>query len=279
MATAHKPRTRLHRTLTLGSALLTLAIAIAVTFGVMSHVGASHKGGASAGPAGAATHGQKGKATCDLPGQVSCPNPGRQWSPVASTSPHDLLAAMRANPAYMSPLDAFSLPSNSTYSFDDPVLVLPATTGTQVDVESMPEYIVCVSINGVRQVTYGLTYDPAKKQLYINGIGMSLPNEPHYGKPFPWYGVTASVALSKLQSARHVNAAPGFQPQLVYFAPDPQIAIPGHTPPWAGGGTNSGVAIWRIKGADGRLYFVGIDANVYDAAQLPIEPGSTIVQV
>lgn len=93
MATAHKPRTRLHRTLTLGSALLTLAIAIAVTFGVMSHVGASHKGGASAGPTNAAAHGQKGKATCDLPGQVSCPNPGRQWSPVASTSPHDLLAA------------------------------------------------------------------------------------------------------------------------------------------------------------------------------------------
>lgn len=35
------------RLLTLGGALLTLAIAIVVTFGVMSHVGASHKGDAA----------------------------------------------------------------------------------------------------------------------------------------------------------------------------------------------------------------------------------------
>lgn len=280
MATHRTSRSRLVGAIKVGGALLTLALAVVVTFGAMAHVGPFHSSGASAGPTNAATHGQKGRATCDEPGQPRCPIPDRHWVKVASTSPSDILAAMKSSPAYMTPPQAASLPGASSYSFDDPVLVLPATTGTRLDVDSMPVYIECASINGVRQVSYGLTYDPARQQLYISGIGFSTgPNDPHYGKPFPWDGVTASVALSKLQAARQIGAAPGFQPQLVFFAPDPTIAIPGQAHPWKDGGTNAGEPIWRIKGADGNLYFVGIYGDVYTAAQLPIEPGAKIVQI
>lgn len=280
MTSSRRPRSRLVSTFKLGGALLTLALAIVITFGAMAHVGPFHTGGASSGPTNAATHGQKGHATCDEPGQPRCPTPDRHWVSVASTSPSDILAAMRASPAYMTPPMAASLPSTSAYAFDAPVVVLPATTGSHQDVDSMPHYLVVASVNGVRQVSYDLTYDPARKQLYISGIGFSLgPNDPHYGKPFPWDGLTASAALSKLQAAHQVSAATGFQPQLVYFAPDPKIAIPGQAHPWKDGGTNAGEPIWRIKGADGQLYFVGIFGDVYTAAELPIEPGAKIVQV
>lgn len=279
MTTHRTTPSRVLRTIKLGGALFTLAVAIVVTFGVMAHLGPSHPGAAAAGPTSAVTHGQKGHATCDLPGQPKCPPNDRHWVTVASTSPNDILAAMQSSPAYMTPPNAASAPGGSAYSFDAPVLVLPATTRTRLDVDSMPHYIVCASINGVRRVTYELTYDPAHKQLYIGSIGIELPNDPHYGKPFPWDGVTASVALSKLQAAHQMSAGPGVRPQLVYFSPDPKIAQPGLAHPWAGGGSSASEAIWRIKGADGRLYFVGIDSVVYTAAQLPIEPGATVAQV
>lgn len=279
MASTRESQSRLLRTLKLGGALLTLAIAVAITFGVMAHVGASHNGGASAGPTNPAIHGQKGKATCDLPGQPKCPSADPHWVTVASAAPSDILTAMQSSPAYMSPTQATAAPSGSTFSFDTPVEVLNATLGNQENVYNMPHYIVRASINGVRQVSYDLTYDPAHKLLYISSIGMNLPNDAHYGKAFPWDGVTASAALSKLQSVRQMSAAPGFQPELVYFAPDPSIAQPGQTHPWAGGGTSAAEPIWRIKGADGHAYFVGIDGNVYTDTQLPIEHGAAMAQM
>jgi hypothetical protein len=35
--------------------------------------------------------------------------------------------------------------------------------------------------------------------------------------------------------------------------------------------------MWRLHGADGQLYFVGIDGNVYMPKQLPILPGTTLI--
>jgi hypothetical protein len=46
---------------------------------------------------------------------------------------------------------------------------------------------------------------------------------------------------------------------------------------WTGGGYDPAYPMWRLHGADGQLYFVGIDGNVYTPKQLPTLPGTTFI--
>ncbi|MGH2515410.1 MAG: hypothetical protein ACRDHP_07120, partial [Ktedonobacterales bacterium] len=272
---------RLRRLVVLGISVGALVLAIAVATGAIgaaSGLGTGYTPGKLAGVSGTAPTGQKGHATCDLPGQPKCPPADAFWSAVTSASPQGILAAMQANPAYMSPAQAEGAAGAVTATFDTPVLVLPATTGNSEYQYNLPHYIVCASTNSICSVNYDVIYDAANHRLRIGSVGIAVPNDPHYNKPFPWSGVSSAEAVSLVQSARGVALASGFTPELVYFAPNPDLANPGNAAKWSGGGTDAGIPIWRVRGSDGHAYFVGIDGKVYLPSQLPIEPGAAVAQ-
>ncbi|MFI5274740.1 MAG: hypothetical protein ACHQ4H_17045, partial [Ktedonobacterales bacterium] len=65
---------------------------------------------------------------------------------------------------------------------------------------------------------------------------------------------------------------------LVFFALNPNAVNPAHPLKWFGGGESTGDPIWRLKGSDGRLYFVGIDGRLYLPTDLPVAPGAAFTQ-
>ncbi|MFI5272384.1 MAG: hypothetical protein ACHQ4H_05040, partial [Ktedonobacterales bacterium] len=194
-------RSRGQRLALLSGSLITLAAAI---FGTVGVVGAAMGGGSAASftpnpgktskePILTPILGHKGRATCDEPGQPTCPPLPNFWVPLASDSPAAVLAALPTLPGYMTPVQTAELPASDSYSFDTPVLVLPATTvptTTQgaADDDNLPHFVIRASVNGVRMITYDATYNPATKELGDLTFGGDPPNSPHYNKPFPFAG-------------------------------------------------------------------------------------------
>lgn len=217
---------------------------------------------------------------------LSCREPGKTaaspivhvaLTPVPSLPPAEILSQLEASPGFQNPVQVAHAPSNSTYSYSPPVLLLPATAGDREDLSyySLPHYIIVASVNGVRMVVYDVTYDPTTLEITPRGFGYWDSSDVPYGKPYPWFGVSSSAAVAALCSAKGLALAASTVPELVFFAPGPQIT---HTPSnWTGGGYNPTYPIWRLHGADGQLYFVGIDGKVYTQNQLPILPGTTFI--
>ena len=202
-------------------------------------------------------------------------------TPGPSLPPAEILSAVKALPGFQNPVQVAFAPSGSTYRYDPPVLVLPATVG---DPEgngsySLPHYIIRVSVNGVRMVTYDVTYDPTTHTFSLISFGPMASNDPAYGKPFPWVGVSSSAAVATLRCAKGIALAASTVPELVFFSPGPQITNTKSPTPstWTGGGYAPTYPMWRLHGADGKLYFVGIDGKVYTPKQLPILPGTTFI--
>jgi hypothetical protein len=222
----------------------------------------------------------KHPATCDEPGQPTCPPLPDTWSPVASTSAADILAALQACPDYQSPADEAQAGASAVFRFDTPVLVLNATTGpgAQAQMMDLPYFVIRATGAGVGSVVYSVQYDPAKQRLRISTFGQMALSDPRNAKPFPWDGLSAGAAVSALVSQRGVAVRSGTAPQLVDFALDPQAGPPRATIIWNGGGYNEAEPIWRLQGADGTLYFVGIDGHAYAASDLPLAPNATLVQ-
>jgi hypothetical protein len=219
--------------------------------------------------------GKKGFSHCGDPGYPACPPAPYTWVPVASDSAADVIAALKTAPDYMTPVEASSAKAGSSYSFDAPVLVLPATTGGG-EFYSLPHLIMHAAINGIHYVTYDLVYDPAHHRLRLSSIGTEFPTDPRYNKPFPWLPVTAQQATAALQHTRGLAIAASAKPELVFFAPpDP---APGVNINWTGGGTDPEDPMWRLKGSDGHYHFVGKDGHVYDTGQLPVSASTTVIQ-
>jgi hypothetical protein len=216
--------------------------------------------------------GKKGFSHCGDPGYPACPPAPYTWVAVVSESPPDVIAALKAAPDFMSPVVAASAQADSSYTFDAPVLVLPATTGGG----ALPHLIVRAAIQGVRYVTYDLDYDRAHHLIRISGIGIQVPSDPNYNKPFPWLQVTAQQATATLQQQGRIALATSSAPELVYFTP-PDI-VPGTQFTWTGGGTSPANPMWRLKGTDGHYHFVGVDGHLYQYNQLPVAPGTTVIQ-
>ncbi len=262
--------------------LATLLTAITLTVGAVADA-AGVLPGQTPGKLGPASRlpiaGHKGFSTCGQPGQPECPTGTNTWVTVASESPADVLAAMQSCPDYMSPIQAFSVfPANSTFSFDAPVLVKPATTNNKEYQDNLPYFEVRAAVNGIRSVTYKILYDPAHHQLRLDGIGRMTSTDPNYNKSFPWRGVSAMQAASILHTTRGVALAAGRSPELVYFGPQPFTSPKQAGAGWTGGGASPADPIWRLLGADGHLYFIGVEGHVYTPSQLPIQAGATIIQ-
>lgn len=216
--------------------------------------------------------GKKGFSHCGEAGYPACPSAPYTWVAIASEAPSDVIAALKTAPDFMTPVVAASAQVGSSYSFDVPVLVLPATTGGGV----LPHLIVRASINGVRYVTYDLDYDRAHHLIRISAIGIQVSGDPNYNRPFPWLQVSAQQAVAALQQKRGLALAASAVPELVFFTP-PDVA-PGTRFSWTGGGTSPANPMWRLRGNDGRYHFVGADGQVYDYNQLPVASGTTVIQ-
>lgn len=127
-------------------------------------------------------------------------------------------------------------------------------------------------------MVYSVQYDPAKQRLRISSFGQMALSDPRNARPFPWDGLSAEAAVSALVSQRGVAVRSGTAPQLVDFALNPQAGPHRPTIIWNGGGYNEFEPLWRVQGADGALYFVGIDGRAYVASDLPLAPNATLVQ-
>ncbi len=116
--------------------------------------------------------------------------------------------------------------------------------------------------------------DPAHQAIQATSFaGPFVPGDPEYGQPFP--RLSAQQAIAAFTQARGLQVASGGQPQLIYFPADLNALVGPHpTRTWSGGGQFPDLAIWRVPGADGQDYFVGLDGNVYTSAQLPLAPGA-----
>lgn len=142
----------------------------------------------------------------------------------------------------------------------------------------MPHFVIRASVNGVRMITYDVTYNPSLKEIGDLTFGGDPPNSTHYNKAFPFEGVSASAAVATLHNARGLAIAAGTQPQFVYFALNPNAVNPAHPTKWFGGGESPEDPIWRLKGSDAQLYFVGVDGHLYLPKDLPVAPGATFTQ-
>jgi hypothetical protein len=230
---------RVRRIVLLAGSLLLLAAAIVASVGV---AGAAFGGTPTASltpppgkintvPILTPITGHKGHATCDEPGQPTCPPLPNFWVPIASDSPTAVLAALPTLPGYMTPVQASNLPATDSYSFDTPVLVLPATLDDPAkqgggEGDNLPHFVIRASVNGVRMITYDATYNPSTKELGDLTFGGDSPGSPHYNKPFPFEGVPAKSAVAILRNARGLTLAAGTQPQLVFFALNPNVMNP-----------------------------------------------------
>lgn len=285
------PRSRARRLALLAGSLVLLAAAIVGTVGVVAAAFGGPLAASLTPPPGKATKehdltpipGRKGHATCDEPGQPTCPPLPNFWVPIASDSPAAVLAALPTLPGYLTPVQTAQLPATDSYSFDTPVLVLPATfddpakQGGSTD-DNLPHFVIRASVNGVRMITYDATYNPATRQIGDLTFGGDPPGSPLYNRPFPFEGVSASSAVATLHAARGLAVAAGTQPQLVFFAENPNAVNPLHPIKWNGGGTDPVHPIWRLKGSDAQPYFVGVDGHLYLPKDLPVAPGATFTQ-
>ena len=184
------PRRRL--LFALSAVVLVAAIAVAISAAAASGAFAGFSSGKLGAPGASSVTGNNGSPPCGVPDQPPCPTRGDSWVTVSSESPAAVLAAIRSCPDYMSPTQAFTFPAGSTFSFDAPVLVLPATTNNAQYQYNLPYFMVRVAVNGVRSVTYTVLYDPARHRLRLAGIGRMTPTDPGYNKPFPWNGVSSA---------------------------------------------------------------------------------------
>lgn len=285
------PHSRLRWLALLAGSLVLLAAAVSAGVGVVGAAMGGTIAASSTPPPGKFSTvpiltpitGHKGHATCDEPGQPACPPLPNFWMPIASDSPAAVLAALPSLPGYATPPQVLQIPANAPYSFDTPVLVLPATFDDPAkqgggEGDNLPHFVIRASVNLIRMVTYDATYDPATRQLGDLTYGGDEPGSPSYNKPFPWVGVAAGAAAATLRSARGIGPESGTRPQLVFFALNPNAMNPIYHIQWSGGGESPGDPIWRLKGSDGQLYFVGTDGRLYLPKDLPIAPGAVFTQ-
>jgi hypothetical protein len=69
-------------------------------------------------------------------------------------------------------------------------------------ITAFPHYIIRASVNGVRTVTYDVTYNPATQEFSLDSFGPIQPGGSNYGKPYPWVGVSSSAAVAAYVALR-----------------------------------------------------------------------------
>ena len=210
---------------------------------------------------------------------------GNDWVSLRSTTPADLLAAMRSTTLYQEV--AASPQTRLGQALRTGTLGTPVLVRAYRPTRGMPDvWVVPVLATGATGVpsppTVGASvvalldfeYDrPHARIRAVSFAGPFVPTDPEYGRPFP--RVTPAVALARVQQTRRLNVTGGRQPQLVYFPADLNALNDPHSKlKWSGGGQFPDLAVWQVPATDGHDYLVGVDGVVYTAGQLPLAPNA-----
>ncbi len=194
---------------------------------------------------------------------------GNDWVSLRSTSPADLLTAMRSTTLYqeVAATPVLVRAYRPTRGMPD-VWVVPVLATGATGVPSPPT--VGASVVALLDFEYDR---PHARIRAVSFAGPFVPTDPEYGRPFP--RVTPAVALARVQQTRRLNVAGGRQPQLVYFPANLNALNDPHSKlKWSGGGQFPDLAVWQVPATDGHDYLVGVDGAVYTAAQLPLAPNA-----
>jgi hypothetical protein len=247
-----------------------VVLALAVTLRIAGGGPTSAGAGASAGGSGQGTTVRGGKplASCGLPGKPAClVDP--QWFPITDASPSGAATAIRTSSAF-----AMMTQQYGGTVLDAPVLVQAYQAHTGVEYYDDDHWVVSVRCTSAGRECgiFDFVYDRAHQRIRFSSFGVVTPTDPHASQAFPY--ISYSAAISQLQSDRSMGMQVGSQPTLIFFPIDPRWRIPNSpVSKWRGGGDSPMDPMWRLRGADGHDYFVGVDSHVYGGGELPIASG------
>lgn len=206
-----------------------------------------------------------------------------QWVAIRSTTPADLLAAVKASSTYQAVIHAPQ--TNLGAALQSGTLATPVLVHAYRPKPGMRDVWVVPVRDGAGRIVALLdfAYDAAGHRISALGFaGPFVTSDPEYGRPFPRYSAAAALSTFTRVKGPHV-LVPGAQPQLVYFAADlDRINNPAHPLHWTGGGQFPDLAIWRIPASAvatsaassvaAQDNLIGYDGAIYSPSQLPFAP-------
>jgi hypothetical protein len=211
--------------------------------------------------------------TTAAPGATQAlPSAAPIWIPLNGQSASAVLAAVRQSPFFQMVTSA--PPESDGYTdlshLDAPVLVLSYGANKEGGRVNAPDFyeIPARSSAGLVDNVISAELNRAHTAIYVGSLGSTDPTS-----TWPGHLVNASQAVQIAQVQRHTGLRPGTQAHLVYLAAFNTGAFekgPNPLPPWTAGGGGPQAPIWLVPGADGHDYFVGMDAQSYTLAELPL---------
>jgi hypothetical protein len=247
-----------------------VALAVAALMATIALVLAHQPAGAGAGAIGASAPAGAGatqQVTCGGAGQAACPGPGNVWIPLRSTSPGDILAAVRKSTLFTEPRGDTGDHAHDLSRLGTPVLVRALQPTSASPAAVWPDFYVVPILD-----THGTTTDAAEAQLNSGHTAIHVIAIATYTMPRPAGAIaelSASAAVTAVEAHAHTTLRGGAQPELVYFPADAQAQQTGAVV-WRAGGEFPADPIWLVPGADGQDHVVGDDGAVYAIGQLPM---------
>jgi hypothetical protein len=200
------------------------------------------------------------------------PSAAKTWIPLNGQSAAAVLAAVRQSAFFQMVTSA--PPDSDGYTdlshLDAPVLVLSYGSNKEGGSVNAPDYfeIPVRSSAGLVDNVISAELNRAHTAIYVGSLSGVGPTP-----TWPGHLVDASAAIQIVQVQRHTGLRPDTQAHLIYLAAFNTAAFekgPNPLPPWTAGGGGPQAPIWLVPGADGHDYFVGMDAQSYTLAELPV---------
>jgi hypothetical protein len=200
------------------------------------------------------------------------PCASQTWIPLTGQSAAAVLAAVRQSPFFQ--MFTSAPPAGDCYTdlshLDAPVLVLSYGATKEGGSVNAPDFyeIPVRSSGGQVDSVISAELNRTHTAIYVGILSGVAPTP-----TWPGHLVNASTAIQIVQVQRHTGLRPGTQAHLIFLAAFNTAAFekgPNPLPPWTAGGGGPSAPIWLVPGADGHDYFVGMDAQSYTLAELPL---------
>ena len=199
-------------------------------------------------------------ATCDAPGKPACPTPDPGWVPLASTSPGDVLAAMKQTWIFHIDLNDGGDHIQDLSHLGTPILV----RGLAQEGMTNPDYYALPIMNARGAIT-----DVGQFELNVNHTALRFVGISGFDGSHPIVRQSSIGAIDAVRTQRHVALKAGAHPYLVYVSINAGDLQTGKVV-WTAGGLWPGNPLWLVPGADGTNYIFGNDGKVYAQHEIPM---------